>query len=56
MTQQEQINDYLNQLRDAGIVNMMGAGPYLEKAFSLSRRKARAALLDWIQSFRKAAA
>ena len=32
---------YLNNLRDSGVVNMFGAGPYLEKEFGIDKREAR---------------
>ena len=32
---------YLNNLRDSGKINMMGAAPYLAKAFNIDKREAR---------------
>lgn len=52
---QEEINDYLLLLRDSGITNMWGAGPYLEERFGLTRYEAKDAVLAWIKSFNKAA-
>ena len=43
--------DYLDLLRDAGITNMFGAGPYLEKTFDLSKKEARTVLSKWMKSF-----
>lgn len=40
--------DYLGQLRLSGKVNMMGADPYLERDFGLSRREAREILMYWM--------
>ena len=44
--------DYLVSLRDSGVTNMMGAGPYLEREFGLSRYEAKDILLEWIESFK----
>jgi len=44
--------DYLVSLRDSGVTNMMGAGPYLEREFGLSRYEAKDILLEWFESFR----
>lgn len=43
--------EYLDVLRDTGVTNMYGAGPYLENAFALDKKTARAILLDWMQTF-----
>jgi hypothetical protein len=47
----ETIYKYLEALRDSGAINMWGAGAYLERDFGLTRREAKAALLDWFESF-----
>jgi hypothetical protein len=44
-------NDYLIALRDSGVTNMWGAVPYLEDRFDLTRKEARAILVEWIESF-----
>jgi hypothetical protein len=49
-----EIHTYLCALRDSGVVNMWGAGPYLEERFDMPRAEAKQALLDWIASFRTA--
>ncbi len=41
---------YLDDLREIGAVNMMGAGRYLEDSFGIGPREARDVLLEWIQS------
>ena len=45
--------NYLNDLRDSGVVNMFGATPYLQKEFGLSRKEASEILSDWMKSFEK---
>jgi hypothetical protein len=49
----EEIFKYLQDLRDSGAINMWGAGAYLEDEFGMTRREAKAALLDWFESFNK---
>lgn len=41
--------DYLEALRSSGEINMMGAAPYLEEEFGVSRREARDILKRWMQ-------
>ena len=41
---QEEISEYLNELRKSGVTNMFGAGAYIEKEFGISREDARKAL------------
>ena len=43
--------EYLDDLREAGIVNMFGARPYLMDAFGLSGDEAAAVLGYWMVSF-----
>jgi hypothetical protein len=49
----EEIFKYLQDLRDSGAINMWGAGAYLEDEFGLTRREAKAVLLEWFESFNK---
>lgn len=39
---------YLEKLRDTGNINMMGAGPYLEREFDMNRQEAKLALKEWM--------
>ena len=50
---EQQIHAYLIALRDSGKVNMMGATPYLQRDFGLTRYQARDALLHWINTFKQ---
>ena len=43
--------DYLNALRDSGVVNMFGAGPYLQEQFGLSRSEARTIVIAWMKQY-----
>lgn len=43
--------DYLDGLRESGIVNMFGAGQYLEVDFGISKAEARTILIKWMNTF-----
>jgi hypothetical protein len=43
-----EIYSYLDELRESGKVNMMGATPYLVQEFSLSEKEAKDALFSWM--------
>jgi hypothetical protein len=49
----EEISQYLIDLRDSGVVNMWGAGAYLEHAFGMTRHEARDALIEWMESVKR---
>ena len=43
---------YLDALRERGVTNMFGAGPYLMKIFSdLNRQEAKNILSYWMETF-----
>ena len=42
---------YLDALRDSGVVNMFGAGAYLQDQFGLSRSEARTILVAWMNQY-----
>ena len=53
----EKYFEYLNTLRDSGIINMFGAIPYLQEAFPelrYDRQRALSILTAWMNNFRKA--
>ena len=45
--------EFLNDLRDSGETNMWGAPPYVEEAFDVTEKEARAIVLAWMHSFDK---
>lgn len=45
----QEVFQFLAVLRDTGKVNMMGAGPYLEDQFDMTRREARDWVLAWMK-------
>jgi hypothetical protein len=49
--QKQDYFEYLDDLRDSGITNMYGAAPYLQRAFDLSGKLARAVLTEWMHTF-----
>ena len=52
---QQDYFDYLVELRDSGVTNMWGAGPYLEDKFYLTKQEAKEVLVLWIKSFEEVA-
>ena len=43
---------FLSKLRTSGKTNMMGAAPYLQAEFNLSKKESRDLLAYWIDSYR----
>jgi len=42
--------DYLDFLRESGIINMMGATPYIMEEFDTDKKEARRLLSKWMKS------
>ena len=42
---------YLDGLRESGVTNMYGAGPYLVEEFGLSHNKSHEVLSYWMKTF-----
>ena len=51
MTLQEEVNLFLDDLRESGEINMFGAAPYVEREFGVSRYDARDLVKNWMQTF-----
>ena len=47
----EAIFEYLDDLRESGVTNMFGAGPYVEDEFGLDRREAGKLVVEWMVTF-----
>lgn len=45
--------EYLDQLRESGVTNMYGCGPYLQEAFELSKYEARDIAIEWMKQYGK---
>lgn len=51
-SKKEEYFDYLDSVRQLGITNMFGAGPYLEKNFKeLTSQESNTILLEWMDTF-----
>lgn len=48
---QQQVDTYLDELRQSGVTNMFGAGAYLETQFGLDTAAARTMLVAWMENF-----
>ncbi len=51
MTDKEVMFKYLDDLRETGATNMVGATPWLQNAFDLEKEEARAILREWMDTF-----
>ena len=47
----DEILEYLDELRESGVTNMYGAAPYVEADFDMDIRDARTALSYWMKTF-----
>jgi hypothetical protein len=45
--------EYLDRLRNSGVVNMFGAGEYLRDAFGVDKPTSHAILNAWMETFGK---
>lgn len=44
---------FLDRLRKSGTTNMLGAVPFLQRKFGLTKKEAGLVLSEWINSFQK---
>ena len=42
---------YLDSLRESGVTNMFGAGPYVESEFGLGRKESGKLVVEWMKTF-----
>lgn len=42
---------FLEELRQSGVTNMFGAGPYLQEEFGLTKKEAHEILADWMKNY-----
>lgn len=42
--------EFLDDLRDSGATNMMGAVPFLQEEFDLEKGEAKEILIEWMNS------
>jgi hypothetical protein len=50
-TDQTEIFEYLDALRESGATNMYGAGVYLQERFNFSKQEAREFLMKWMAQY-----
>lgn len=43
--------DYLDDLRESGIINMFGAGGYIQREFRVGKKEADTILRYWMKTF-----
>ena len=48
---EEQVFEFLDELRESGVTNMYGAGPYIREEFGATRDESHALLGDWMRTF-----
>ncbi len=50
---QNEVNIFLNALRESGKTNMFGAGPYIQKKFNITKYDAQRFLVKWMETFKR---
>tara|TARA_R100000008_G_C3526101_1_gene136681 strand:+ start:424 stop:612 length:189 start_codon:yes stop_codon:yes gene_type:complete len=50
---QDQVNLFLDQLRESGSTNMFGATPYIQKQFGITKYDAQRFLVNWMENYGK---
>ena len=48
---QDEVNLFLDRIRESGAINMFGAAPYVQEAFGISKKEAKELLLNWMDTF-----
>ena len=48
---QEQVNRFLNDLRETGATNMFGATPYIQEIFGVTKYDAQRFLVKWMETY-----
>lgn len=51
MPDKEEVFAFLDILRESGVTNMYGAGPYVEDSFGCDHRDARKLVIEWMKTF-----
>lgn len=51
MTLQEEVNLFLDELRESGAINMFGTAPYVSEAFGVDKYEARDLVKNWMETF-----
>lgn len=48
---EKEVLEFLNMLRNTGVTNMFGAGPYIQEEFGVDRRESHRLLSLWMDNF-----
>jgi len=48
---QDEVNEYLDALRESGAINMFGSVPYIMAAFDVTKSEAMCLFFDWTATF-----
>ena len=48
---QDEVNMYLDMLRESGATNMYGAAVYIQAQFNIDRKTANKMLFEWMRTF-----
>ena len=48
---QDDVNIYLDELRDSGVTNMFGSGSYVQKEFDININEAHNYVAEWMRTF-----
>lgn len=48
---QDEVNVFLDAVRESGAINMFGASPYVQHRFEVSQQEAKQYLLTWMNTF-----
>jgi len=48
---EEQVFEFLDDLRESGVTNMFGARPYIVEEFDIEPKEAGALLVKWMETF-----
>jgi hypothetical protein len=48
---EEKYEEYLDELRESGSINMYGAVPFLQDEFGLDKKEAREILSAWMENY-----
>ena len=48
---QDEVNQFLNHVKELGVVNMFGVGHYIQEQFDVTKYDANRFLSEWMSSF-----
>jgi hypothetical protein len=51
MELQDDVNMFLDRLREIGAINMFGAAPYVVEAFGVGKQESRDLVKNWMLTF-----